>query len=629
MVGVCFSPMARATELKQVVNLKHAKNVLHLTKRQLSLLSSQGFFVSPGDSYGIEDVYGENVYTELPSLVTADTVLQVLHTTYDASLRATETNHLKFSLRRMVNKLLVAALHRYEASPSSAALRNVAYLGVGDRLLGGSSALPDPVKAKVRRELQLIGSHEGLAVSPLFGYQVDYSQFIVRGHYTRSEDLKRYFRTSMWFGLVPIALEKRVGNRVTPLPDNVKSVRMLVQDWEASGAKKDWSQIDRIVTGFVGPANNVTPPVWEAAGGRLDRLPQPQIVSKVMHGTQAGAKQFRLMAQRSIPDSVVFNRLTGPNRYWPSPLDVATVLGSSHAAQLLDKSPNLYNPKGWKEYSSVRSQLAAQWASWPSSVRTADLYHRQLGLLIEFLKPLPSSAAAFYRSNAYGDLQITTSLASWAELRHDSLLYWEQSVAEMGDGDEPKHMKGYVEPRPAFYAQAAAWASHLKRLLAVESFLSPDQSDRLGKFVDLVRFFQRISEDELAGRRPSKTEYDRLWTIEQDLSGLEMQMLLQGMNYNALTLDDLDMAVVADVHSAEGMALEVGTGHADDLLAIVPVEGNLYLARGSVLSFYEVRVPASKRMNDHTWKELARNGKLPRRPSWMRSYYASPTTRRK
>ena len=32
---------------------------------------------------------------------------------------------------------------------------------------------------------------------------IDYSQYILRGHYTRNETLERYFRAMMWYGQVP------------------------------------------------------------------------------------------------------------------------------------------------------------------------------------------------------------------------------------------------------------------------------------------------------------------------------------------------------------------------------------------------------------------------------------------
>jgi hypothetical protein len=620
--------MAGADETAGVVNWgpKH----LGLTAKQVGQLKKNGFVVVEGDRASIEGIYGANVYEAMPSLVTADVVLQLVHTTYDSSLRRVETNHLRTSLVRMTKTLLHAAITRYAKKPDGAALRNVEYVAVAERLLGGSIGLPAAAKPKVAAELGLITAHQESAESPIFGYPVDYTQFIPRGHYTRLAALKKYFVASMWFGLVPIALEEKVGGKVRPLPDNVRSVRYLVEDWQRSGASKDWGTIDRVVTGFVGPANDLTPKDWVAAHGDLTRLRRPAMTAKFW-GTApvAGELQFRLLAQRAIPDSVAFSKLTGRERPWPSPLDFAAVLGSGRAAAILDAAPSVYNPRGWTAYQPTREALRRSWMALPASAWKSDLYRGEFGLLRRFLEPLPKAAARFYRKPAYQDLLLTSLLGSWAELRHDSLLYGEQSVAEMGDGDEPPHVKGYVEPRLAFYRDAAEWMGSLQALLALEGYLPEDAKGTIEKAINLFRFFARISDDELTGRRPTKKEYDRLWQIESDISDVESAMLIQGTNYDRLSDDDDDMAVVADVHLSEGQAQEVGTGHADDLIAVVPIEGKLWLARGAVLSFYETRVPASARMTDHTWKEAARNGKLPPRPKWMRSYFGGKTIKRK
>jgi len=52
----------------------------------------------------------------------------------------------------------------------------------------------------VEAELKLIDAHSGFTESPIFIYKEDYSQYVPRGHYTRSEKLKNYFRVFMWYG---------------------------------------------------------------------------------------------------------------------------------------------------------------------------------------------------------------------------------------------------------------------------------------------------------------------------------------------------------------------------------------------------------------------------------------------
>jgi hypothetical protein len=59
----------------------------------------------------------------------------------------------------------------------------------------------------VAEELALIEARAGFSASPIFGYDEDYSQYVPRGHYTRSETLERYFKAMMWYGRLSMLLK--------------------------------------------------------------------------------------------------------------------------------------------------------------------------------------------------------------------------------------------------------------------------------------------------------------------------------------------------------------------------------------------------------------------------------------
>ena len=60
-------------------------------------------------------------------------------------------------------------------------------------------------------ELKLINAHQTTAVSPLMSMgaqpdeleslKEDYTQYIPRGHYTSSDELKSYFKAMMWYAV--------------------------------------------------------------------------------------------------------------------------------------------------------------------------------------------------------------------------------------------------------------------------------------------------------------------------------------------------------------------------------------------------------------------------------------------
>ena len=71
----------------------------------------------------------------------------------------------------------------------------MAFFTVAKSLLGESVAgIPSEASALADEEIALIEAHQGFEESPIFGVTEDYSQYVPRGHYTRSEALKTVFQ---------------------------------------------------------------------------------------------------------------------------------------------------------------------------------------------------------------------------------------------------------------------------------------------------------------------------------------------------------------------------------------------------------------------------------------------------
>jgi hypothetical protein len=73
-------------------------------------------------------------------------------------------------------------------------------------------------------------------------------------------------------------------------------------------------------------------------------------------------------------------------------------------------------------------------------------------LLATLQKPLPASAPAPLRTEAWSDLQLWTQLGAWAEQRHTWALHTKLSVEYMGMISPPT---GMVAPYPEFFAGLA------------------------------------------------------------------------------------------------------------------------------------------------------------------------------
>ncbi|HEX7542063.1 MAG TPA: DUF3160 domain-containing protein, partial [Anaerolineales bacterium] len=197
-------------DLSQVENMA----ALELTDAQRALLAQNGFVVAEpvaGQYREFYQIYEGGRYGELPMFITTDSVYHVYHLLFDKMLRDLEIEHFIVDLKSLTSAMLTATYQQYQTLRGTAleepARRNVAYFAVAAQLLGLPDPVPTEVTDLVSAELALINAASSEAVSPIWDrpdlprdqklIEV-YGQYTPRGHYTRSEDLKKYFKAMIW-----------------------------------------------------------------------------------------------------------------------------------------------------------------------------------------------------------------------------------------------------------------------------------------------------------------------------------------------------------------------------------------------------------------------------------------------
>lgn len=638
-----------AADLSNVVNHEQFGGFAEPARK---LLAQNAFVCLPTDEVQLYDIYEQNDYLQIPSFVTTDSVLQIYHIFFDYTLRTTETEKLHPVLENLTAAMLQQSVRTY-GQPShqavkDAALRNAAYFLVAARILGlKAPPVRQEVAALAAAELKLIAAHEARMPSPIFGYDLDYTQFNPRGHYTRTERFKRFFKAMMWYGLAPFAFPRVQADGTIDWKESgrrpARQALLLVRDLFAAKhdsrpARDLWETIYEPTAFYVGAADDlyaddVAPIMGKVYGAaptltafadekKLDnfarqaaKLRAPRIQVALL-GIPGGL-QYRFMGQRYIPDSDMLQRLViWPQRPWPLGLDVMAVLGSDRAAQILDEVCK--EPEKWDQYVPKRKQLRAEFAALDEKKWLSNLYFGWLWSLKALLAKAPEGYPAFMRSTAWLDKSLNTCLASWAELRHDTILYAKQSGSECGDGEEPPPPpKGYVEPNPEFYGRMLTLARLSREGLTGRGLLSQKVQDKFRALEDMLSFLRRVSIKELKGEELTREEYEEIKIYGARLEGLT-KSIAEG---DILSETDKDMAVVADVHTSQSSALEEGVGHAAEVYVVVPIAGKLYLTRGAVFRYYEFQWPSAERLTDEKWQQMIRSRKAPNPPVWVESFF--------
>lgn len=428
-------------------------------------------------------------------------------------------------LTRMADEI-PAAWATANQGPLRESLLDADYLVTVARSLLAVAKVPSPLMQDARVAETIADVYGGKLkdVSNFMGFcrTVDFSQFEPRGHYTHSERLKAYFQCLMWLGRidVPVAggpFERCPGAPRMASPRELGTAMVLHHLIEKAGAVDDWRTIDAVIAAFVGWSDSLTVPqlggVLAGAGIRsLADVPDLAALERIQSlisqgelgvqnirsdafftplsdGTPVRLPQtFLIFGQRFVPDSWVFSQTVYDSIRWtengnaqdvqrrvPSALDVAfAVLGNNQVVPELvtqiHRSPRFPSPTHAERFrdglpyqhnlAAARETIDAQKPeAWDTSIAMG-----WLGSLRELSPPTTDPAyPEAMRTHAWAMRTLNTQLASWAQYRHDTILYAKQSYTSIPLCFYPA---GFVEPRPEFWQHLGSMIARTADLVA-------------------------------------------------------------------------------------------------------------------------------------------------------------------
>ncbi len=746
-VPVTVKPSVPAYELPldlaQVVNFAEVAPKLDLSPAE-PLLKKNGFAVLPGkDNEDIVEPYKDMKKREVPIFITADTLLHLYHVQFDETLKDIEEREFYKDIvaltRCIISSLEAMPLPERVNTFQQAHQKALTYFAIGLKALQPEAKLPagvDPKDAEI--VLEKMKKHEGFWPDPdvahekwpLFRYAEDFSQYVPRGHYTRSEVLKKYFVGMMWFGRMTFLIKGDPDHGASTRKPALVSVEESNQQTVAAAmltkilaeaslpdgrkAADVWERIYAVTSFYVGLADDLGLNEYRSAmatvcGSALDLLTltdekklfsfkvelakfnPPAIFSGT--GMQSAPQNaspgallkaldksmgFRLMGQRFIPDSHMMGKLVwptigepppahddtftyvmtdgGPIRGFPRGLDVMTILGSKRAREILKElKDDAYtgHPKNLS-YDEALANLVKEYGKLTDLDWNRNLYWSWLHCLKPLLAEYGAGYPSFMTTQAYRTRSLTAALASWAQLRHDTILYAKQIYTMIREASAPppppKPVQGYVEPLPEFYGRLLALARMTNQGLTEMQVLDAAAKTRLNEFEKLLERLLAIAEKELADKELTEPDYDFIRHFGQHLEQVvvkpnpeklrklnaELEAALRaGDDKRAQELRDFIAAetsgamkttLIADVHTEQNTkkVLEEGTGYVDlGVFVYRQPDGRLVLGAGPVLSYHEFKHPMADRLTDEKWRELLKGKDAPAALEWTAEYVAA------
>jgi hypothetical protein len=254
------------------------------------------------------------------------------------------------------------------------------------------------------------------------------------------------------------------------------------------------------------------------------------------------------------------------------------------------------------------------------------------------------------RTEAWADKMLQTQMASWAQLRHDNILYVKQSVTTVYFSCQ--YPAGYVEPYPAFYKALREYAQAGRDALTGLDNTGLGQ-DSLFSRTNALQYFDRLIT--IAGRLRVLAEKElqlKEFTAEENAFLKSIMVQQKGADFagcagpifedqwngwysNLFYRKDENPAVIADVHTNPNndpnsglyppRVLHAATGPVAPMFLIVDTDEGAALYVGPAFSYFEVVSTGSgdtapTRLTDAEWRKRLEGKSYPPAPPWTASF---------
>ena len=635
-----------------------------------------------------------NLYShDLPLFISSDFILSTLHNSYDAILQTIEWQFLEPNLQELLHAMYdhfsVLAEEYTEDERFADILKDAdLYISVARSLAEGTDFLPRiGSKEKFNMLMEAARAGEEMVKTTLFTEskirKLDFSQFKPRGHYNKeiyTRDgvitLENYFRAMMWLGRIDFLLTAPPENPWEPewTDDELRRMQLgaliLNETLYGCGKRDNLVKHEEIISFMVGPDDNMTPEELKIlSDSELEAITDlfnsdsfASFMEQLNASDDYGQKimsnffyvnpdtcdpgalpvSFKLLGQKFLVDSYVFSEVVydriifeGEKIYrpLPDPLDAMAALGNEDALALLEGNMEEY------KYAANMAGLNYLIGSYDEEFWEQSLYNTWLGAIRSLNPPASAEGLPFFmQTTAWHHEKLNTQLTSWAQLRHDNILYGKQSYT---GGTGCSFPYSYVEPYPGLYGMLAVFADNAAAFFnGVFTNSQVESKDRIvdyyREYSGIMRKLETIANMELGHQPLFEDQIIFLKTMINDYmsSGPSITGWYTDLFFDVEKGLQPDFTV-ADVHtqptdefgSEVGNVLHVGNGKIN--LGVFFAENTCspgqYMAyAGPVSSFHQEVQPNYKRVTDQEWEAYFWNweGTYPDRPDWVASYLA-------
>lgn len=562
---------------------------------------------------GMFELYAHNRTVGIGNYITEDFLLQAYAMTVNEAITEIEQQNLMPAFKSLVQGLS-ANLQKADHGGKETALYLVAVL---QALLEGAPQSIDGLDMNiVTKELQLIEKADGSHPSKVAKQPLDYSQFKVRGKYTRNEELSRYFQAMRYAGAVlfPVLDSKATAIDAEQADALMTTAILMAETIQMDDAlsKQYQAFLDNVVWLF-GPSDDMGIIDYYDAAKSMPEKSMADLRAKLFEQALAQDKTPRILSARvdvsalengRTPQQVLTGARFFPQHYTPDAaamqllvydsvkkykgnqtpfsqtmvvgelvkgfplgLELMALLGSNAALEKLKASGDMDYEGYGEAYQKAKGVMA----------NSSGLAGMNMQLLNAWL-----ARGGSYHEAPADDRRLNTGLAFWTWYRYTTQLYTKQSYTAAGKGLEPadKRQVAWLEPAVDLYRS-------MQGILA--TLHNRSSNERLAAFHAILEDIIAIAFKELLGTQLTAGDIDYLNGLDKRLKPLA---------------GGEDAPIVVDVHTepTTQMVLEEALAMPE----MVEIVKNDATMRGALFRYCEFQQPMDKRLNDEEWLEMLR-----------------------
>lgn len=620
----------------------------------LKLLNTHNIAFQTTECEQLFNIYEENEYTQMPNFVTSDTYLQLAHMYLAYVQKYVEQNFLSTALQQSFANLqkqaaTMAAKEKGEARALLEWVQTYAAIGVNLSTDKTVQNVPSAMQTYYAKETKACRNYQD-APSEFMRCEVfsfPYSLFRPRGHYTRNDAAKCYFHGMMWMQTASFSSNDEVAMK--------RAMMLAVVYNNLTQKQRDiFEGMDKMIEQMMGTSDNVSilkvaafmrGQKLNSAGDVLNKSKYGKVKAEMDRMNEAANQlstdkenltgyNVNMMPQRFMVDNDVLQNMAdkkaNAERAFPRGIDVFAAFGSQKAEDL--QLNFFHDDKAWGAFTKRSAEMKQKYGQWGEGITT--VYDKRLKILVDLASKRQSTPYAFYNTDAWLVKDLNTTLASWATLKHDAILYAEQPMmAECGDGNDlplPIPM-AFVEPNVLFWDELASIITDTRNWMKQLGYLDEQLDSKTDELLQSVELCQKVARKEVMGQAPDLEERSTLSRIGSSVEWLTLGFLdpeLSPDTWSAVQGADRQIAQVADIFTrGVGGCQKNGIkyaalGNANAMYVLVRINGKVYLTRGATYGYHEFVLPLdTPRLTDEEWQKMLEDGTAPSLPDWLLPFY--------